>query len=129
MDETPYTPHLVRSLLEHAHLIRDATRPQLGNPEPQIHDGGEGYGREEGSGGADGEEDARGGGRVEAAAGDEVGVDDAVEEVAVDAVVEVGVHVVVGPAGAVGEMEGVVAAAAGAEMGARGHGFLNGALG
>lgn len=66
---------------------------------------------------------------MEAAAGDEVGVDDAVEEVTVDAVVEVGVHVVVGPAGAVGEMEGVVAAAAGAEVGARGHVFLNGALG
>lgn len=39
--------------------------------------------------------------------GDEVGVDDGVEEVRVDAVVEVGVHVVVGPTGAVGEGEGV----------------------
>lgn len=81
MHKVPHSPHIFRPPLKNPNLIRHARRPQFHNAQPQIDNGGEGYGREISARRGDGEEDLRGGGGVEGAVGYKVGVYDAVESV------------------------------------------------
>jgi hypothetical protein len=105
----------VAASLEDANLVRDRGAAQLVDTQVQVDKGGELDGGKVVAVRVDDEANVGRGWGVEGAVGDEIGVDDGIKEQVVDAVVDVGVLVVVAPAGAVVEGEGVVAAAAGLE--------------
>lgn len=79
MYELPDSLDFVLPSFKHANLVRDRALPQLIHSEGKINDSGELDGGEVVAVGVDDEADLRGGGWVEGAVLDEVGVYDGVE--------------------------------------------------
>ena len=108
---TPNHLDILLPFSKHAHFVRDTRRSQPGHPQSQLQDIRPCHGRKVVAVGSGNEGDllhlwcrrrivlvvdAK---RIHAAVGDQVGVDDGVEEHGVDGVVEVRIHVIVKPFG------------------------------